>query len=493
MLAHHYLSALEYGTADSELVERARVALRTAGERALALASYPAAARFFEAALDRWPDDDPDRVWLLARLGRARFGTDRTGGELLQAAVDQLESRGDLDGAAQVTVELAHVLWVTCNSDAAAAAGDRALALTRGRERSRARAYALVERAAQHMHASEHAEAISILPEALTLTSELGMDELRVRVLDLLGASRGYGGDPSGLEDARRAIALARELNAFSRLIVAELNLRCLHFFFGELSAARELRRTVQRDVEAGGSEDQRRWFSVAKAGEDMLDGRWDEAKTNMGNLIADIDAGGAAYYLDAGALVIRAMISLARGELEVASADTEKALQRARKVRDPQILAQVLLIRATVLLAQDRRDDAASLATELLGRGSVFVVALLELAPSATPIELAWLVRDLGMEDQLARALAPTPPNPWFESAAAIARGEFEKAIKLVVGLDAPSVEAYTRLRAAQEMAAGRSSEAVPLLQPALAFYRSVGASRYIAQAERLMAAKTV
>jgi tetratricopeptide (TPR) repeat protein len=224
-----------------------------------------------------------------------------------------------------------------------------------------------------------------------------------------------------------------------------------------------------------------------------MLDGRWDEATVSMDRLIADIDAGAGAYYLDSSAFVIRATILLARGALEAASTDTEMAVQRARNVGDPQILAQVLLIRAMVLLAQNRRADASRLATELLASGSLFVNALLEMHSAATPIEFAWILRDLGMEDQLARALAPTPPNPWFESAAAIARGEFEKAIKLVVGLDAPSVEAYTRLRAAQEMAAGRSSEAVPLLQPALAFYRSVGASRYIAQAERLMAAKTV
>jgi predicted TPR repeat methyltransferase len=50
------------------------------------------------------------------------------------------------------------------------------------------------------------------------------MDELQARALDIVGGCRVYTGDLRGLEDSERAIALAREKNAFSRLIVAELN-----------------------------------------------------------------------------------------------------------------------------------------------------------------------------------------------------------------------------------------------------------------------------
>jgi hypothetical protein len=50
--------------------------------------------------------------------------------------------------------------------------------------------------------------------------------------------------------------------------------------------------------------------------------------------------------------------------------------------------------------------------------------------------------------------------------------------------------VEAYTRLRVAQELArAGRRAEAGDHLVHALAFFREVGATRHIARAEELHA----
>src|SRR5262249_6959275 len=106
MLAHHYLRALQYTTAagreDPSLVERARYALRTAGDRALALAAYRSAARFYHAALELWPDDDGERVWLVVLYGRANYGADRTGVEMLEQGFTELRSRGDANGAAEV-------------------------------------------------------------------------------------------------------------------------------------------------------------------------------------------------------------------------------------------------------------------------------------------------------------------------------------------------------------------------------------------------------
>jgi hypothetical protein len=50
---------------------------------------------------------------------------------------------------------------------------------------------------------------------------------------------------------------------------------------------------------------------------------------------------------------------------------------------------------------------------------------------------------------------------------------------------------EAYTRLRAAEQLVAeGRSGEADVQLQKALGFYRSVGATRFVREGEALLAA---
>ena len=77
MLALHYLAAYELASAamptPHELGARARQSLRRAGERALALNAFPAAERYFRAALDLWPEEDAEFPSLLLRLGQARY------------------------------------------------------------------------------------------------------------------------------------------------------------------------------------------------------------------------------------------------------------------------------------------------------------------------------------------------------------------------------------------------------------------------------------
>jgi class 3 adenylate cyclase/tetratricopeptide (TPR) repeat protein len=79
MLAHHYVQALAYagaaGEPPDELVERAVWALQGAGDRALALNAYPAAARLYETALEAFDasrlSDKTTRCELLLSLGAA--------------------------------------------------------------------------------------------------------------------------------------------------------------------------------------------------------------------------------------------------------------------------------------------------------------------------------------------------------------------------------------------------------------------------------------
>src|SRR5215210_9044854 len=95
-LAHHYSSALEYARASGregpDLERRARLALREAGDRAVQLAAWPAAARFYEEAHALWPEDDPERPHLRFRLGRALAFTGGAGLDLMAAAVNELEA-----------------------------------------------------------------------------------------------------------------------------------------------------------------------------------------------------------------------------------------------------------------------------------------------------------------------------------------------------------------------------------------------------------------
>ena len=142
------------------------------------------------------------------------------------------------------------------------------------------------------------------------------------------------------------------------------------------------------------------------------------------------------------------------------------------------------------VQLGQERPNAASRDASEVLLQGSVLIPALLELHPTVTPIELAWLTRDLGREAELLSAIESAPSTPWHEAARAIAGGDLGRSIELVARIGAPSVEAYARLRAAEELSrAGRLVGVHNLLEPAFAFFSHVGATRYLAQADKLLA----
>src|SRR5436190_2276102 len=102
MLAHHYSTAPDLAQASrqptEDLVERARLVLRDAGDRAMALNAFDSAARSYASALDLWPADDPDRARLLLSAGAARsIGRGSGEAELAEAAA-ALVALGDREG-----------------------------------------------------------------------------------------------------------------------------------------------------------------------------------------------------------------------------------------------------------------------------------------------------------------------------------------------------------------------------------------------------------
>jgi len=80
--------------------------------------------------------------------------------------------------------------------------------------------------------------------------------------------------------------------------------------------------------------------------------------------------------------------------------------------------------------------------------------------------------------------------PSPWLTAGRAYARGELGAAVELLSRLSVPDT-AWARLRAARALVdENRRAEADAQLHRALAFYRSVGATRYIREGEALLAA---
>ena len=103
----------------------------------------------------------------------------------------------------------------------------------------------------------------------------------------------------------------------------------------------------------------------------------------------------------------------------------------------------------------------------------------------------LAWVAWVLGGADEVLEAVKDEPADtPWLRAGRAVAGGDFRCAADIFAGMPAPAFEAFYRLRAAEALVAtGRRVEADEQLGPALAFYRIVGAARYVREGEALLA----
>ena len=157
-----------------------------------------------------------------------------------------------------------------------------------------------------------------------------------------------------------------------------------------------------------------------------------------------------------------------------------------ARRRGDAQLLAPALVGRGSVLLEEGRRDEASMLAAEALELGPRFVAV----AGYTSVIHAAWLMRDLGLQDDFASVLQASLATPWVDAASAICSGELPARRRCARRAGYPTGEAYARLRAAKQLVEeGRRAEADAELNRALAFYREVDATAYVREGEALLA----
>ncbi len=138
------------------------------------------------------------------------------------------------------------------------------------------------------------------------------------------------------------------------------------------------------------------------------------------------------------------------------------------------------------MLALAGRADEAQPILSELFGGSLVDRGSLDELSP-----ECVLAAEILGRCDEARRWLSTRRDSPWFAVARKLADQEFAAAAESLDSMGAARSAAFARLRAAQELArTGRRAEADDQLRQALGFFRSVGATRFIREAEALLAA---
>jgi class 3 adenylate cyclase/tetratricopeptide (TPR) repeat protein len=478
LLAHHYLAALELaqaaGRVSDTLVQRARVALREAGDRALGLNAFAPAGRFYERALALWPEDG-ERPALLLRYGEALYKSGGQAHDALIEARDGLVEVGDREEAAEADVLLSALEWHRGHRDAAFEHLDRAAERVRDLPASKAKATVLAHLSRTRIIAG-YADAIRYGREALAIAEELGLDELRASALITIGLGRTEReGDLRGVEDMERGVEIALAVSS-TEAVRGLNNLAVVAHLRGQFDRRRALIEEVIRVGERLGAaipvRHTRGWLIHA----DFVDGRWDEALVAADAFIAEPEE--ASSYQAANWYRTRARVRLARGDPEGALADVRYALERAREAKDPQVLLPTLATYAQVMLGTGDRAAAEGAVAEGL--------AILGAAAFPEVVNLAAVLVELDRGSEAEALLPEDYESRWFDAVRLAAAGDFAAAADVFAEMGALTDEADMRLRAAE--AGGPDAE--EQLQKALAFYRSVGATAYIRRAERLLAA---
>jgi class 3 adenylate cyclase/predicted ATPase len=484
LLAHHYLAALELARAvggDVEaLLEPAIAALGDATERALALSAFAQAERYASSRLELLPEDDarrPRALFLLA-TAQAEVGRPEAMDTCSQAAAAFL-ARGDTQSAAEAEITAANWLWNLGSRDDAHAASERALALVRDAPPSRVKAAALVERSRLLMLAGRGEESAEAGQEGLELAEKFGDEPLQARALITLGAVQVTGAEAA----LRRGIEIADRAGAVVEFLRGNNNLAENLIQRGDLSQVDELYEAAAVRVRRVGMVQSIGWVEGQTCALAYLTGDWERCERALAGFRAVLEHM-QRHVLHFQAKGYEARLADARGDLDRAGELWDRSLELARDVKDPQAMGPTLAGRARFLLDLGRTDEASAHLDELLtfrdeeGRVGYFTWL----------IDLGWLLHDLRRPEEFPGSRVEAV---WFNSGLAIAKGDFVAAADLLEAAGLRTDEAYARLRAAETLAReGRVAEAAAQRDRALAFYRQVGATAFVARAERLLAA---
>jgi class 3 adenylate cyclase/tetratricopeptide (TPR) repeat protein len=482
-LAHHYLTAIELRRAAGEdltaRAPRAVQALQDAGERALALGAFDAAVSFLEHALELLPDDAEPSAELLFHAGRAFAHAGRPDDHLVRA-VDAFERAGDPERAAEAAVAASWHAWHTRPADARGLL-DRATAIVDGRPPSRATALVLAEQARMLLMNFQFESGRREAERAIEHARLIGDIELEADATVTQAGCMTKVGDNSGMELFDRALELVGHGRVAAR---AYTNLGVAWASLGDLRRAIEISAEgaalADRDGDMQGAAFLR--GNILGIRFDM--GEWDEALRDASSLIGAPGFNRQEYL----ARTVRAIILESRGEPAAAEVDFELALASARESGEAAAVLPALVVLAGFRRRQGRTGDAAAALDE--------VVAELEASESVGDVQEfhVELVVELLNADRPHAAesiVGRMPSGPWRDACRALVDGEDAQAADTLASIGTERLAAELRLRSARALAsAGRLGEAEAQLELGRAFFRTVGGTAFLAEADAIVTA---
>jgi class 3 adenylate cyclase/tetratricopeptide (TPR) repeat protein len=473
LVAHHLAEAAELGVA---VGDRARITFRRAGDRARALGSWPTAARYYAQALESWPSGDAEYPRVVASSAEAHA---RATGETEQfaQALDALEAAGLWEEAAGLAANAAMVVWYATGDPRSFL--ERGLQLLEGRPASPVRGQLLAESARVRWFRGEYERAQQELAGATELLPDEGSNDLRATLLTLQGVVAMWSGELDAarhLTDAAIGVAPIGSSSRFRALA----NRAMFEWAEGDLEAQVPLQAAAVEEAERAGDRPNLRWLQFTDILNAALFGRWDEALRQVEEQIAL-----GAHYRLVDFLNLKAYLLAARDQLPAARACLDEALALTERITDGQSAIPGLLEAGWASLVIG--DDA--LARRLAERAHPLAREIQHRTPGVDAKVTVLIIRTGGAERWHATH-AKDAKTRRVRAALLLLEGRVVEGADLWA-LVSPHDEAVARIEAARQLAAqGRTREADVQLERGLAFFRAVGATKMVRDAEGLRVA---
>ena len=368
VLAYHYVSALERGGASAnaeqtqELTASAIRYLALAGERALAL-EVDRAEHNLSQALALAPSGHPERPSLLERWAQAALQQNRLQETraALEEALALFREQAEPLAAGRVLTVLANVLARLGDSRREEALAE-ALALLEAQPPGPELVDTYTQLASGRFLGGDYPEAIAAAEQALALASELGLAE-PARALGHRGSARAALGERQGLEDMRRALALAIEQGQGRAAAVLHNNLAVASWQYEGPQAALAACQDGIDFCERRGITEFALGIAAMRPTFLAERGQTEQALAEAEPVADRLLTSGDVTFVEPRSAQHRLLAE--RGAGEQARAPDE-LVAKARESGEPQLCALAFAAGARLLLAHGHREGASALLVEL-------------------------------------------------------------------------------------------------------------------------------
>jgi tetratricopeptide (TPR) repeat protein len=369
LLAHHYTAARALAEAAHErdhaaaLAAPARRFLTLAGERALALDVGRAEASLGRA-LELAPGRHPERARLLERWAEAALqrGRPQAARAALEEALALDPERQDPLAAGRALTALATVLG-TLGDPGQEETIAEALALLETQPRGSELVAAYAELANARFVGSRYAEAVVAAERALQLADELRLPE-PTRALGF-GGARAFLGERQGVDDIRRALALAVERGRGRDAAILHGDLALARWLYEGPPAALAACLEGVEFCERRGIAEVAMWIAARRLSLLVACGHPEGALAEAEPLAARGEAAGDIPTLTEARSVQIRLLAESGGQAPAPAAG-ERLAAAAAGTGKPQLLALAFAAASRLLLTQGEREQATWLLSEL-------------------------------------------------------------------------------------------------------------------------------